>query len=691
MSRRELSRLPSAFAAVAFIATCAAVVPAQPAAAQDAPAAAGAAAEPTWDRWTPELSMRYKQVGGTAMSPDGNLVAYTVRVPLMEGEQSEYLSHIWVARTDGSGAVQYTRGDASAGSPAFSPDGRTLSFTTGRSGSNQLWMIPLGGGEAWRVTDTEKGVGTYRWSPDGTRIAFTMSDPDTEEEKSAQKEKRDVILVDRNFKFSHLYVVDVPATGSSPVEATRVTEGEFHVTGFDWTPDGRNLVLSHQADPRINTGRLSGDVSVVALATRELRVLVGGNGVEGDPHVSPDGRQISFVSTGSQPEPVGLGDVYTVSMDGGEPRRLHETHDRSPQLMGWTRSGDAVYVSETVGTTRHVYRLPTGGGAPTPVTTGDGVIGGASFASAADRMAFTFQTSDQPAEVFVSPVRAFSPTRVTEVNTEVPRPPMGRTELLTWSSRDGRQIEGLLTYPVGYAAGQQVPLILNVHGGPAGAFTQSFTGAPSIYMIQYFAQQGYAVLRPNPRGSTGYGREFRYANVMDWGYGDFDDLDSGVDHVIEMGIADPDQLYLMGWSYGGYMTSFAVTRTDRFRAASMGAGLPNLISMVTTTDIGDYLAGHMGGEFWDDFERYERHSAIYRINEVVTPTQVIHGAQDLRVPFTQGQEFYRALDRKGVPTEMVVYPRTPHGPTEPKFLMDVSDRILSWFRKHESVRPRADG
>jgi dipeptidyl aminopeptidase/acylaminoacyl peptidase len=235
---------------------------------------------------------------------------------------------------------------------------------------------------------------------------------------------------------------------------------------------------------------------------------------------------------------------------------------------------------------------------------------------------------------------------------------------------------------VNYREGSRVPLILNVHGGPAGVFAQSFTGAPSIYMLQTFAQQGYAVLRPNPRGSTGYGKEFRFANVKDWGYGDMDDLMAGVDHVIGMGVAHTDSLLLMGWSYGGYMTSFAVTRTDRFKAASMGAGLPNLISMITTTDIPDYLAGHMDGEFWDDHETFEKHSAMYRIANVKTPTQVIHGANDLRVPFTQGQEFYVALQRRGVATEMIVYPRTPHGPREPKLLMDVTGRILTWFDKH---------
>jgi dipeptidyl aminopeptidase/acylaminoacyl peptidase len=297
-------------------------------------------------------------------------------------------------------------------------------------------------------------------------------------------------------------------------------------------------------------------------------------------------------------------------------------------------------------------------------------------------LSFTYEKTGEPAEVYISAVDSFEMKRLTEISQNVPRPTMGRTELVQWKSTGGFEIEGLLTYPVDYESGKTYPLILNVHGGPAGVFTQSFTGNPGIYMIQTFAQNGYAVLRPNPRGSSGYGKDFRYANFKDWGFGDYDDLLAGVDKVIEMGVANPDMLCLMGWSYGGYMTSFMVTRTGRFKAASMGAGLPNLVSMTTTTDIPDYLVAHMGGEFWLDYETYEKHSAMYRIKNVTTPTQVIHGAQDLRVPFTQGQEFYVALQRLGVPTEMIVYPRTPHGPREPKFLMDVTPRILAWFEKH---------
>ncbi len=652
--------------------------------------------------------MEYRAIQGTALSPDADRVAFVVREALMEGSQSEYLSHIWMADVDGGAAQQFTRGEDSATNPAFTPDGDWLLFSTGRSGSNQIWAIPVAGGEAVQVTDASEGVGTWALSPDGRHIVFSMRNPESEAWAAAKEEKRDVIVADTNFRFSHLHVVPFEPGRTAPPEARRLTAGDYTVTGFDWSPDGRFVAFSHQPDPRINTARLAGDVSVVAVdgeggdEGHPVREVVTGAGVEGQPQVSPDGQWIAFRSTGDQPEPVGLGDVYVVPFEGGDPTRLALTHDRSPSIVGWSGDGAYVLVSETMGTTRHLQAVPADGSPARLVTSGNGVIGGLSLSPDAESMSFTWQTPDEPWDVFVAEVEIgeqpvaqldldgqsiddapWSPRRVTDFHVAIDRPEMGRTELLTWRSQDGAfEIEGLLTYPVGYREGDRVPLVLNVHGGPAGAFVQSFTGGAGIYMVQTFAQEGYAVLRPNPRGSTGYGKEFRYANVRDWGFGDMDDLMAGVDEVIEMGVGDPDRLLLMGWSYGGYMTSFAVTRTDRFKAASMGAGLPNLVSMVTTTDIQEYLAAHLDSEFWDDYEAYERHSAMYRIANVTTPTQVIHGENDLRVPFTQGQEFYRGLQRLGVDTEMLILPRTPHGPREPKLLMEMTPRILAWFEKY---------
>ncbi len=636
--------------------------------------------------WTAELSMRYRGVGGVAMSPDGRLVAYTVREAMMEGETSEFVTQVWMASADGTRNVQFTRGEKSSSNPRFSPDGRLLAFTSSRSGKNQVWVMPVDGGEAEPITSADPGVGTFRWSPDGTRIAYTMADPKTEEEQKADKEKRDVILVDQNFKYAHLYVLPLAKDTAGTREATRLTEGAFSVTGFDWVPDGSAIVFAHQPDPRINTSEVAGDISVVRIADRSVTPLVTGPGVESSPLVSPDGATVAFLSTGPKIEPIGLNDVWLVRLSGGAPWSLSATADRSPSLIGWSPDGREIRYTESWHTDRRVMALPGNGGPPREISHLDGVVGAIDFARDGEHVAFTYETSDTPANVNVATASSFAPHAITHVNAAIPRPPMGRTELVTWKSKDGKYtIEGLLTYPVGYQAGTRVPLVLNVHGGPAGVFAKSFTGGVSVYMLQVFAQRGYAVLRPNPRGSTGYGKEFRYANFRDWGYGDFDDLMAGVDRTIAMGVAHPDSLLLMGWSYGGYMTSFAVTKTNRFKAASMGAGLPDLISMTTTTDIGDYLVAHMGAEFWDDYATYQKHSAIYRIKNVTTPTQVMHGAQDLRVPFTQGQEFYRALSRRGVPTEMVVYPRTPHGPQEPKLLMDVTPRILSWFERN--LRP----
>ena len=637
--------------------------------------------------WTPELALEYKDIESTAISSDGRLVAYTVSYPVTEGEKSETIDRIWVAAADGSSDVAYTRHDVSSTAPAFSPDSRRLAFLSKRGETTQVWTMRIDGGEAEPLTEAENDVDAFGWSPDGLTIAYTMKDAETDEEKQEKEEKREVILVNQNFKYSHLYLVSTEASagGVDPErESRRLTEGEFHVTEFDWSPDSTSIVFAHRRDPRLDTQMIDGDLSIVQIESGEVTPLVHWGGVDGDPLFSPDGSQIAFRSDGEEAKPVGFGDVYVIDVAGeaGSQRRLALTHDRDGNLLGWSAEGREILLQETRGTTEQILAVPVDGGEARYLSDLPGMLSNASFSGDGTRVAFVHETSDAPPEVYAASVSDFRATQLSSIHEAVERPAMGSTELLSWTSPDGLAIEGLLTYPVGYEKGRRVPLVLQIHGGPAGVHQQSFTGSSTIYPTQVFAQEGYAVLRPNPRGSQGYGKEFRFANVRDWGHGDYEDLISGVDHVIELGVADPDQLYVMGWSYGGYMTSYLVTRTGRFRAASMGAGLSNLVSMVHTTDIAEYLVAHMDRELWEDYEVYERLSAIYWVANVTTPTQVIHGAEDLRVPFTQGQEFFRALERRGVPTEMVVYPRTQHGPEEPKYLMDVPRRILAWFEKH---------
>lgn len=639
--------------------------------------------------WTPEYCMKFRSISGVDISPDAKYVAYVVRDVVMEEEKSEYRNQIWVASSDGNMNVQYTRNEKSSTSPQFSPDGQFIAFTSSRSGKNQVWRMRLMGGEPEQITKEKNGVNSFQWSPDGQRIGFLKSDEETEEEAKRKKEKSDVIEVDKDFKYTHLYTIELIENDEEERKVQRLTNGDFHVNSFDWSPDGKEIVFSHKADPRINTSRLESDISIVSSDSSALRAVVKGLGVDTNPKFSPDGTKIAFQSTGDQPEPVGMNDIYIVSKGGGDPEMLAQTPDRSSNIISWNGDGSEIIVSEARHTSRGTYAISSKPGSksmPRFIGEENGVMSSFDFNDKLGIRAFVYQNSDKPVEVYISKDGA-PKKQLSKVNSDIPLPKMGKTEVIKWTSKDGMEMEGLLTYPVGYKKGDKYALALQIHGGPAGVFTQTFTGGPSIYMAQYFAQNGIAVLRPNPRGSTGYGKEFRYANIKDWGYGDYEDVMSGVDKVIEMGVADENRMTVMGWSYGGYLTSFLVTRTNRFKAASMGAGLPNLISMTTTTDIGDYLVGHMGGEFWDDYDTYERHSAMYHIKKVETPTQVIHGANDLRVPFTQGQEFYRALDRRGIDTEMLVLPRTPHGPREPRLLMEVSPRIMKWFNEYITTKP----
>jgi len=633
--------------------------------------------------WTPESMIKIKRLGGTAISADGRWIAYTVSTPLMDGEKSEFLTHIWVVSSDGSENRQFTYGEKSCTSPSFSPDGAYLSFLSsrGKESKTQVWVMNLRGGEAEQVTNAKAGVSSYAWSLDSKRIAYIMNDPETEQEEKAAKEKRDMIVEDTNFKFGHLYVIPFVKDAKGERKAIRLTGGSFHVTSFNWSPDGTSIVFAHQATPLVDDWTTS-DISIVPSDSGAVKSLVKWSGSDASPSYSPDGKWILFASDKGDTKWAQLSDLYVVSSDGGEPRKLAETPDRNVGLGTWAADGRTVYVNETDKTVSRLYAVPVDGGRVRAVTSGAGNYSGVAISKDGSMMSFIHQTPEVAPDVYVSHVRTFEPRKLTSIHANLPTQPLGRTEVVSWKSKDGKEIEGLLTYPANYVRGVRYPLILNVHGGPAGVFTQTYTGAGGIYPLQAFAQQGYAILRPNPRGSSGYGAEFRRANINDWGFGDYEDDQKGVDKVIEMGIAHPDSLVICGWSYGGYMTSFTVTKTKRFKAASVGAGVTNLVSFTGTSDILSFLPSYFGGEFWNRTETYMKHSAMFNIKSVTTPTQVIHGLSDVRVPTSQGYEFYHALRRLGCPTEMVVYPRTPHGPQEPKFIQDIGERLIAWFNKN---------
>lgn len=631
--------------------------------------------------WTPELQIRTRTVGSARVSPDGKRVAYTVVDAVMAADKSEMVTQIWLATADGRENSQITFNEKSSTNPKWSPDGSAIAFTSNRKDNkNNLYLLRLSGGEAEPLTDVKSAVSNFEWSPDGRWIAFTMADAKTEDEEKNDKGKNDFRWVDENVKMSRLFLIPIQKDANGKREPRKLTTENYNVGGFDWSPDGTRIVFSYTKTPVANDWTTA-DVSIVEVGSGKVNVLANTPASEDSALFSPDGKWIAMTVSDNPPRWAQSNLIQIYSITGGQPKTLAASYDASPNIAGWSADGKRIYFSEAKGTGTQIYAIDVAANRIEEIKTTPAVYSAINLNRSGTTFGFVRQTSDTPPDVFVAPVSTFSPVQISRANANLKLPPIGKTEVIRWKSTDGKDIEGLLTYPVGYQAGQKVPLILNIHGGPAGVFQQSFLGGRGAYPLATFAAHGYAILRPNPRGSSGYGVEFRRANVKDWGGADYQDLMTGVDKVIAMGVADPEKLGVMGWSYGGFMTSWIVTQTQRFKAASAGAPVTNLMSFNGTADIPAFVPDYFGGQFWDVMDDYQKHSAMFNVKGVKTPTMIQHGEADIRVPISQGYEFYNALKVQGVPTRMLVLPRQPHGPNEPKMLLQVMQANLEWFEK----------
>lgn len=648
---------------------------------------AGAGLAQSTAEWTPELQVKLKTVGAPRVSPDGKRVVYTVTEAVTTADKSEFLTQLWLGNIATKENIQLTFGDKSSTNPRWSPDGNWIAFTSNRKDNkNNIYLLNVNGGEAEPLTEVKTSVADFAWSPDGRSIAFRMTDAKSEEEEKNDKAKNDFRWVDENLKMSRLYVIPVQKNANGKREPRKLTEANYNVTEYDWSNDGSRIVFSHTRTSGANDWP-SADVSIVEVANGKVTVLTNTPAAEMTPSYSPDGKSIAMLVSDNPPRWAQSGVIQIFPATGGAPKTIAASYDGQPQITGWSPDGKRIYFAEQKGTGTQFYNVDVAANRIEEFKATPVVSGNFNLNQTGTMFGFVGQTSETPAEVFVVSVADFKPVQITRVNADVKLPAIGRTEVIRWKSKDGKEIEGLLTYPVGYQAGRRVPLILNIHGGPAGVFQQTFLGGRGAYPLATFAARGYAILRPNPRGSSGYGTEFRRANTKDWGMGDYQDLMTGVDHVIQMGVADPDRLGVMGWSYGGYMTSWIVTQTKRFKAASAGAPVTNLMSFNGTADIPSFVPDYFGGQSWDIVEVYQKHSPMFNVKGVSTPTMVQHGEADVRVPISQGYEFYNALKTQGVPTRMLVLPRQPHGPNEPKMQMAAMKANLEWFEKYIGSKP----
>ncbi len=625
-----------------------------------------------------------KNISAVVPSPDGGKVLYTVREAIMTDDRSEYVNQVWTCNADGSNHIQLTKGDKSSSNPKWSPDGKWITFTSSRDGKNNLYLMSTLGGEAEKITDVKSGVGNYDWSHDASMIAFIVTDAASDKEEKNKKSKNDWYFVDEEVKQNRLFVLWLNENDTSGKKKHKqIVKENYNINAFDWSVDGKSIAYSHGKTPEVNDNVYS-DISLVTVENGNIKKIAATGAGESNPSFSPDGKMIVYYSTADPVDWAGARHARIYSFADGRSWRLKATPDENGAIIGWTADGKNILWSEANRTLNSIYLLSVDGKSITELTNGTkDLIGAVATNNRGTHLGFILQNTNKFPEAYISRIDIFAPVKITSINADNAGKPLAKTEIIKWQSGDGKEIEGLLTYPINYKPGQKVPLILNIHGGPAGVFQQScIAGNSGAYPIAAFAEMGYAVLRPNPRGSSGYGTDFRVANRADWGGKDFIDLMAGVDQVIKMGIADETKMGVMGWSYGGFMSSWVVGHTDRFKAASIGAPVVDLSHQNLTDDIAGFLPSYFNTDPWNDWSLYDKHSPLRFVQNVKTPVLLQHCEGDKRVPISNAIMFYNALRRRSVPVRMLAMPRQGHGPVEPTMVLKTMQTNVEWFEKH---------
>jgi dipeptidyl aminopeptidase/acylaminoacyl peptidase len=619
-------------------------------------------------------------IGGVRIAPNGKWVAYSVTHS--DFKKDAFLTHLWIADQASGRKYQLTRGDKSAGEMAWSPDSTWLAFSSNRTGDKtQIFAIPPGGGEAVQLTKVETGVNSFQWSPDGKSIAFTAAPPKKEQTKNRKDHLGEFEVVRKEYDYHHLWTIDVAEALKAPQTGRQRTKGkDFSVGRFSWSPDGSKIAFDATRNPDlIQQG--TADIYVLNLADEAVKKIVSQPGPDGNPHWSPDGKQIVFESVMGNPAFFHCNRrLAVVPADGGTPRSLTDEFDEHAFLIDWKPDGICFWGFQK--TSSHLFRVQQDNPKVTRLTGPDNLLAsGFSLTHDGRQMAFAASSSSSLSEVFVSAVNDFKPHKLTEMTEQTKPLILGKSEVISWKSRDGTTIEGVLTKPADFDPAKKRPLLCIIHGGPTGIDRPTLL-ANRYYPADIWAGRGALILRVNYRGSAGYGEKFRQLNVGNLGVGDAWDVLSGVDHLIKLGWVDPAKVGCMGWSQGGYISAFLTTSSDRFAAISVGAGISNWATYYYNTDITPFTIQYLGKDPRADQALYEKTSPMSYIHKARTPTLIQHGENDKRVPIANAYELRQGLEDRGVKVEMIVYKGYGHGITKPRSQRAVMQHNLAWFNHY---------
>jgi dipeptidyl aminopeptidase/acylaminoacyl peptidase len=605
---------------------------------------------------TSAQTLRIRNLSNLRFSPDGKLLAFDVREPI-KGTVAN--SHIWVLQVANGELRQWTSSAKTENSPQWSPDGRYLAFLSNRDENRQIFLMPVQGGEAERITEAKNSIQSFQWSPDGKQIAFLAGEPKTDEEEKREKDKADMHVVDRDEKHARLWLLDIASK-----KVTQLTSNPWRIQEYAWTNSG--FVV--KATDRPNSDQWMDRIYHLSPADRKVTELAAPRGPFGRIKVSLDGKQVAYM--GSPGDGPTAHDLFVMPIGGGTAKNLTgKTLDRPIPQFEWRPDGSFVALVQR-GFDHEVQSIRASG---TERMFPEFKLHPSDFAMSENgTVAMIAGDSTTPSEVWLSASNS-APKQVTHFNAEWSKIRLRPAEMVKYPSFDGMTIEGQLVRPAGTQAGSKLPLVVLVHGGPTGAYSQRFYN-----WAQLLATRGYLVLCPNIRGSTGYGHKFIESNRTDWGGGDFKDVMAGVDWLIARGDVDPQRLGIGGWSYGGYMAMWAVTQTNRFKAAVAGAGMSDLASEFGTEQ------GPAGDEWfygipYEHLADFQKSSPITFVKNAKTPMLILQGEADRTDPLGQSQQMYRALKRYGVKSDFVTYPREGHGFTEEKHQLDVLDRMVAWF------------